>query len=83
MTSKTENKRKYCSGCRENFYNGNNALGIKECWNLKSARIVTRYKLGWWTRPESKDVFQKVKTLSCHKEPGRYAFFEELPAHLK
>ncbi len=28
--SSTE-KREFCIGCRENFYNGNNEYGIKEC----------------------------------------------------
>jgi hypothetical protein len=33
---------KHCSGCRNNFYNGNNPMGIKECWSLKSAKLVKR-----------------------------------------
>ena len=71
-----------CSGCYNNFYNGNNELGIKECWSFKSSKIVLRWRLGWWTRPDSKGVFQAVKTLSCHVATGQYAHFETLPAHL-
>jgi hypothetical protein len=33
---------KHCSGCRNNFYNGNNDMGIKECWSLKSAKLTKR-----------------------------------------
>lgn len=32
----------HCKGCTEDFYNGNNNLGIKECWNRKSATMVER-----------------------------------------
>ena len=31
-----------CIGCREDFYNGNNTLGVKECWNLKTAELIMR-----------------------------------------
>jgi len=34
--------RKHCSGCEQNFYNGNNPMGVKECWHLKDARIILR-----------------------------------------
>ena len=32
----------YCVGCRDNFYNGNNNLGVKECWCLKDAKLVMK-----------------------------------------
>ena len=41
--------KKYCVGCNDNFYNGNNPSGVKEYWGYKSARVVTRYAIGWWT----------------------------------
>ena len=34
--------RKHCNGCRDNFYNGNNEYGVKECWNLKNSKLVMR-----------------------------------------
>ena len=34
--------KKHCAGCRNNFYNGNNELGVKECWLFKTAKIVWR-----------------------------------------
>ena len=37
--------RKHCSGCRDNFYNGNNEYGVKECWNLKNAKLVMRKQI--------------------------------------
>jgi hypothetical protein len=70
---------KYCEGCRDNFYNGNNTLDIKECWHLAHARVVTRYRIDWWTRPTEPGAFRKVKTYSCHSAPGVYADYKELP----
>ena len=31
-----------CSGCRDNFYNGHNELGVKECWCFKDAKMEKR-----------------------------------------
>jgi len=36
----TINKRRRCVGCHDNFYNGNNPLGVAECWSLKDAKVV-------------------------------------------
>ncbi len=74
-------KLKLCVGCRQNFYNGNNTIGVAECWSLKSARICKRWRLGWWTDPTTKGAFVQVQTLSCHHQTGRYAFCKELSTH--
>ena len=61
------NKRRYCSGCRNDFYNGNNSYGIPECWSLKTATVVMRRFVHinqvppWNNRPEW--------TLDCHRRP--------------
>ncbi len=34
--------KKHCRGCRNNFYNGNNDLGVNECWSLKDAKLIMR-----------------------------------------
>jgi len=78
-----ENKRQYCSGCRENFYNGNNPYGIPGCWCFGSAKIVTRYSIGWNTPMNIKSAYLKVKTLDCHRETGRYALLEKIPDSAK
>lgn len=71
--------KKLCAGCRDNFYNtrGNSTTG--ECWNLKTAQVVTRFRLSWWTQPDTKGAFQKVETNSCHYATGRYALYKTLP----
>jgi hypothetical protein len=72
---------KYCKGCRDNFYNGSNPLGVKKCWCLEDAKVVIRYKLEWWTRPTTKGAFEKVKTYDCHNAAGRYVLYKELPSN--
>ncbi len=69
-----------CEGCRDDFYNAKNGIGVKRCWKLESARIETRWKHGWWEDPTTPGAFVEVKTYSCHHEPGRFAFSKELPS---
>jgi hypothetical protein len=38
--------KKYCAGCNENFYNGNNDLGVHVCWCLKTAKLIKRKRVG-------------------------------------
>jgi len=74
--------KEYCIGCHDNFYNGNNDMGIKECWNLKCAKVVKKWCIGWWTPMDKKENLWQVTTNNCHCEPGRYAYLDKLPAHL-
>lgn len=76
-------KRQRCNDCRNNFYNDNNGLGVKECWSLKSAKIVTRWRIGWWTQQDRRDAFTKVRVLDCYHNTGNFAYYKELPAHLR
>ena len=74
----------HCEGCRDNFYNsGNNELGVKECWGLKTAKLVRRYKIAWWTAPTEPRAFREVRTYQCHHAPGRFGFYKELPDFAK
>lgn len=38
--------KKHCPGCEQNFYNGNNPYGIKECWHLADAKRILRKEVG-------------------------------------
>jgi hypothetical protein len=85
MLSKSE-KLQYCSGCRNNFYNGNNPMKIKECWSLKTAKLVKRFRIYWWTPMDKASNFTEVKVLSCYNdlENGHgYAYLTDIPSHLK
>ncbi len=75
-------EKKYCVGCDDNFYNGNNPLGVKECWSFKTAKVVKRLAIGWWIPMDRKENFYPVTTHSCHTETGNTAFLAKLPSHL-
>jgi hypothetical protein len=34
-----------CEGCEDNFYNGNNPHGTKECWKFNDAKIIMRKRV--------------------------------------
>jgi len=62
-----QQKLKLCLGCREDFYNGKNDLGIPECWCLKDAKLVWRREVHIddippWKRPA-------IHVLNCFRRP--------------
>jgi len=61
-------KLAHCAGCTENFYNGNNPLGVSECWHLKSARLVKRVRVPLSQRPPWNQ--EPVKVFQCRHERG-------------
>ncbi len=62
--------RKHCIGCRNNFYNGNNQYDIKECWPLKSAKLVWKLgPIGHWENPPYKNK-KKKKVPDCWHGDG-------------
>jgi len=69
----------HCVGCQEDFYNGKNDLGIEECWQLKDAKLVKKYKIGWWVSPTEDGAFEKVTVPNCFRQTGQFAYFENLP----
>lgn len=84
LTPALREKQEHCRGCRDDFYNHEgHSMNGSYCWSLDDAEVVTRYRLHWWTAPTSVSAFQKITTLSCHYEPGQFAFYKELPAHLR
>jgi hypothetical protein len=74
--------KEYCIGCDDNYYNGNNQMGIKECWHFKTAKALTKFCIGWWVLQDNASKFFKVHTNSCHTETGSFAFYDRLPEHL-
>ena len=61
---KIPNKDKilFCSGCRQNFYNGNNEYGIEKCWSLDEAKLKKRTL---YLRVDSNET-EEIITLSCY-----------------
>ena len=71
-----------CIGCRDDFYNGKNPMGIKECWMFKAARIVTRFQLSINTPMDQKSGYHKVRGHSCYHQDG-YVFLGRIPDYAK
>jgi hypothetical protein len=59
--------KKHCAGCRDDFYNGNNPYGIKECWMLKSAKLILRKEVHINQVPPWNQAPKKLP--SCYRKP--------------
>ena len=66
-------KLKMCGGCRDNFYNGNNPYGVKECWMLKTAKSVMKKEVHRDQRPPWNQ--KPSKFLSCY-HAQRYVYVD-------
>ena len=55
---------KYCKGCRNNFYNGNNPFGVAKCWSREDAEVVWRVRIGNFESPPYLNK-KKFKAASC------------------
>lgn len=67
-------KKKFCAGCDDNFYNSGNPYGVKECWHFKNARVVKRKEVHINDMPPWKR--QRVfKTLNCYHR-ARYVYVD-------
>lgn len=53
---------KHCSGCRDNFYNGNNNLGVSRCWSFDKKKKL-EYRVGPIGNWESPPYIGKKKKL--------------------
>jgi hypothetical protein len=71
-----------CRGCRDDFY----------VHHPRRQRVTRRAAFNFqhpctpivfWpaSLPTDSRAFVEVKTYSCHHEPGRFAFYKELPSH--
>lgn len=61
-------KLRYCRGCRNNFYNGNNDLGVDRCRLLDKAKVVWRKEVPMDQRPPWTQKAKRV--LSCYRRSG-------------
>ena len=58
-------KKSMCRGCRDDFYNGGNPYGTKECWHFKDAKVVDSEFYPNLNCTAKQTVVIK-KTLSCY-----------------
>lgn len=75
-------KLEQCRGCRDDFYNGNNPMGVARCWYAEDGRMVTRYRIGTWTRPTEPGAFTEVRVPSCYRQDGQH-FSATVPAFVR
>ena len=61
-------KKKHCLGCDNNFYNGNNPYGVKECWSLANAELIMRKEVSINDVPPWKQKARKF--LNCYRRKG-------------
>lgn len=61
-------KKEKCKGCRNNFYNGNNSLGVSECLSFKDAKVVWRIPIGHLENPPYKK--ENVRVPDCWQGEG-------------
>jgi hypothetical protein len=66
-----QEKLKHCIGCEDNFYNGNNSLGVSECWMLDQMKLIKRKKVGMNDVPPW--IWKPQKFANCYKRKG-YVF---------
>lgn len=71
-----------CVGCRDDFYNGNNDIGVSECWLFKKAELATRYQLSIHTPISERRGYRKVTKPKCYGQNG-YVFLDKIPEHAK
>lgn len=63
--------KKYCAGCRNDFYNGNNDLGVPKCWSFKAAKVIWRKAVHVDHRPP---WTQKAERYADCYTQSRYVF---------
>ena len=59
----------FCNGCRDNFYNGNNNLGVQECWLLREAKREKRLLIPISLPPPYKHIKPSLLP-TCYKRSG-------------
>lgn len=72
-----------CAGCRDDFYNGHNDIGVNECWKLAEAKVATLYQIGYHTPMDRAENFRRVQKPVCWYAPGQFAVMKTLPSHLR
>jgi len=65
--------KKYCVGCRDDFYNGKNPHGIEKCWLLDGAKLAMVKRVHIDERPPWKAKPERLP--GCYRQRG-YIFVD-------
>ena len=60
---------KYCSGCKDDFYNGKNDLGVGKCWLRDDAKREKRMLIPIDMPPPYKHIRAELLP-TCYKRQG-------------
>ena len=64
-------KKSDCLGCKQDFYNDKNPLGVKECWHFKTAKLIMRKAVHFDQTPPWNQ--KATLTPSCYQKT-RYVY---------
>lgn len=70
-----------CYGCTDDFYNrdeGQLLAAGGRCWSLKTAKLVTRFRIHRDSMPEWKNAYTEMEVPHCYRQPG-FSFQDQLP----
>lgn len=70
-----------CIGCYNDFYNGNNNLGVEECWSFADARVITRFRISTCVPTNIRSAWVKVRFPNCYRQTGYY-YADKLPDYV-
>lgn len=70
---------KHCAGCRDDFYNDHNPMGVKKCWLLDKAKLVRRFRTHRDAMPATPGAFKEVEVPDCMNGNGWY-YLKDVPS---
>lgn len=69
-----------CVGCRNDFYNGKNDIGVTTCGSLAKAKLKTRFELGTNVPMNIREAYRKVSKPDCYHRSGS-VFLDAIPSY--
>ena len=71
---------RHCSLCVNNFYNGNNPMGVQRCWLLDTAELKPMYRISVNAPMGVRANYERVQAPSCCHQIG-YIHLDAIPEY--
>jgi len=72
-----------CLGCRDDFYNDKNPLGVKRCWSFDEKKVlVTKYRIHYNTPMNRRSGYSQVSIPPCYTMGG-FVHLDQIPDYAK